>query len=71
MPPGIYSALDTFLLSAFATAWTLHKMAAIEVSNPKFEWITTNTKGTQVPSPWVRILISRRRYWRVSATGWG
>ena len=37
-------------------AWTIHKMAAIEISNPDFVWITTNTKGTQVPSPWVKIL---------------
>ena len=56
MPPGIYSALDTFLLSAFGMAWTIHKMAAIEISNPAFEWVTTNTKGTQVPSPWLRIM---------------
>jgi phage terminase small subunit len=56
MPASVYSALDSFLLSAFGMAWTIHKMAAIEVSNPNFVWITTNTKGTQVPSPWVKIL---------------
>jgi phage terminase small subunit len=56
MPPGVYSALDSFLLSAFGMAWAIHKMAAIEISNPDFVWITTNTKGTQVPSPWVKIL---------------
>src|SRR5689334_14278214 len=32
MPAGVYSALDTFLLSAFATAWAMHKRAALEVS---------------------------------------
>ena len=56
MPASVYSALDSFLLSAFGMAWTIHKMAAIEISNPNFVWITTNTKGTQVPSPWVKIL---------------
>jgi phage terminase small subunit len=56
MPPGVYSRLDSFLLAAFGMAWMIHKMAAIEVSNPAFEWTTTNTKGTQVPSPWLKIL---------------
>jgi phage terminase small subunit len=56
MPASVYSALDSFLLAAFGMAWALHKMAAIEISNPNFVWTTTNTKGTQVPSPWVKIL---------------
>ena len=56
MPPGVYSRLDSFLLAAFAMAWFIHKRAAHEIGNPAFEWITTNTKGTQVPSPWVKVL---------------
>ena len=29
MPPNIYSALDSFILSAFATAWAIHKKATL------------------------------------------
>ena len=56
MPVSVYSALDSFLLSAFGMAWTLHKMAAIEISNPKFECTVLNSQGSLVPSPWVKIL---------------
>jgi phage terminase small subunit len=56
MPPGVYSALDSFHLAAFGTAWAIHKRAAIEVSNPKFAWTARNATGGQVPSPWIKIL---------------
>ena len=56
MPTSVYSALDTFLLSAFGMAWTLHKRAAIEISNPNFNWTVANSAGAQVPSPWIKIL---------------
>jgi hypothetical protein len=51
MPPGVYSALDSFLLSAFGMAWALHKMAAIEISNPNFDCTVRNSQGSLVPSP--------------------
>jgi hypothetical protein len=38
MPVRVYSALDSFLLAAFGTAWALHKRAALEISNPEFRW---------------------------------
>jgi phage terminase small subunit len=56
MPPRIYSALDSFLLAAFGMAWAIHKMAAIEISNPNFAWTVANSAGAQVPSPWIKIL---------------
>ena len=31
MPSSVYSALDSFLLSAFAMAWATHKRAAHEI----------------------------------------
>jgi len=40
-------------------AWAIHKKAAIEISNPKFEWTVTNSTGSQVPSPWVKIANSQ------------
>lgn len=56
MPAQIYSALDSFLLAAFGMAWALHKRAALEVSNPAFNWIVLNSAGSQTPSPWLKIL---------------
>ena len=56
MPDSVYSRLDSFLLAAFGMAWAIHKRAAHEISNPNFVWTTTNTKGSQVPSPWIKIL---------------
>ena len=32
MPRGVYATCDSFLLAAFAVAWTLHKKAAMEVA---------------------------------------
>lgn len=59
MPSQIYSALDSFLLSAFAVAWAIHKRAAHETNSPDFAWIEVNSTGTRIPSPWVRILNSQ------------
>jgi hypothetical protein len=56
MPAKVYSALDSFLLAAFGMAWALHKKAALEISNPEFAWIVTNSAGSEVPSPWIKIL---------------
>jgi phage terminase small subunit len=52
MPPNVYSRLDSFHLAAFGMAWAVHKRAALEISNPLFEWITDNGK----PHGWLRIL---------------
>jgi phage terminase small subunit len=56
IPPRIYSALDSFHLAAFGMAWAIHKKAAIEISNPDFAWTVKNSQGSQVPSPWMKIL---------------
>jgi phage terminase small subunit len=56
MPPSTYSALDSFHLAAFGMAWAIHKRAAIEVSNPDFAWTVENSQGTQVQSPWIKML---------------
>lgn len=56
MPSRVYAGLDSFLLSAFAMAWAVHKRAAIEISNPEFAWIVLNSAGSQTPSPWLKIL---------------
>jgi hypothetical protein len=34
-------------------------MAAIEISNPSFNWTVKNSQGSQVPSPWIKILNAR------------
>ncbi len=60
MPPRIYSALDSFGLAAFATAWAWHKAATHEMTNPEFEPVLTD-RLTQVQrvNPWFRILNSQ------------
>ena len=55
MPAKIYSTLDSFLLSAFGTAWAIHKRAALEISNPEFKWIVLNASGSETQSPWLKI----------------
>ncbi|MDP4024449.1 P27 family phage terminase small subunit [Methylobacterium sp. NEAU 140] len=59
MPPKIYAALDTFVLSAFAMAWAVHKRASHAIADPEFEWIVVNGQGSQSPNPWLRTLNSQ------------
>ncbi len=56
MPAKIYSALDSFLLAAFAMAWAIHKRAAHEIGNQNFTWIVINSAGSETPSPWIKML---------------
>lgn len=57
MPSTVYSALDSFLLSAFGTAWALHKLAAHKINDPNFEHvITVGDNGAEAQSPWLAIL---------------
>src|SRR5690606_14341562 len=56
MPPKVYSALDSFLLAAFGTAWALHKKAALEINRPGFDAVVTLESGVQMQSPWLAIL---------------
>jgi phage terminase small subunit len=57
MPSSVYSALDTFLLSAFGVAWALHKMAAHKISDPDFKPVyAVNETGALAQSPWIAIL---------------
>ena len=55
MPSNVYSALDSFLLSAFAMAWATHKRAAHEIGAPDFQWTTASKRGCPQASPWIRI----------------
>jgi hypothetical protein len=55
MPPNIYSALDSFILSAFGTAWAIHKKATLVISDPNFVWIDKSKRGAGVESAWIRI----------------
>lgn len=56
MPPKIYAKVDSFLLAGFATAWSIHKRAAHEISNPEFGWLVTNGAGSLAKNPWLEIL---------------
>jgi phage terminase small subunit len=55
MPSNIYSALDSFLLSAFATAWAIHKKAALAISDPNFKWIDKTKRGAAVEHAWIKM----------------
>jgi phage terminase small subunit len=56
MPSTIYSALDSFALAAFGTAWAVHKMAAHKIADPDFQCVVTGATGAQVSSPWLKVL---------------
>jgi len=56
MPPKTYATVDTFALSAFATAWAWHKRATHEMNAPEFEPIVEGSKGQKQPNPWFKIL---------------
>lgn len=55
MPSNIYSALDSFILSAFATAWSIHKRAVHEMGSPGFEWTSKTKRGAESESVWIKI----------------
>jgi phage terminase small subunit len=56
MPPKTYATVDTFALSAFATAWAWHKRATHEMNDPDFAPVVDGSKGQKQPNPWFRIL---------------
>lgn len=57
MPANVYSALDSYLLSAFATAWALHTLAAHKINAPDFQHvISVGENGAEAQSPWLAIL---------------
>jgi P27 family predicted phage terminase small subunit len=56
MPKSVYSALDTYLLSAFAMAWVMHKKAALKVSAPDFETVYQTCNGSWAQNPWLKIM---------------
>ena len=51
MPPNVYSALDSFLLAAFATAWAEHKRAMHEMNSPDFRpsWRRPQAASSRTP----------------------
>ena len=56
MPASVYSALDSFLLAAFASAWVEHKVATHEINAPGFQRVySVGENGAQAPSPWLAI----------------
>lgn len=56
MPPSVYTSVDSYALSAFATAWAWHKYATHHMASPEFVAVTKDEKGVERPSPWFRIL---------------
>lgn len=59
MPPGTYTASDTYLLAAFGMAWATHRRASEAL---RVEPLLVNgRRGNAVPSPWLRILNAQAR----------
>lgn len=56
MPPGVYARLDSFLVSAYAIAWWVHKTAVEHMSSPDFEWTEVNNEtGISKANPWIGV----------------
>jgi phage terminase small subunit len=56
MPPDVYASCDSLLLAAFATAWSLHRQAVMEIGKPDFEYVVKRARGGRQPNPWLRVL---------------
>jgi P27 family predicted phage terminase small subunit len=56
MPVNVYSTLDTFLLAAFAMAWSMHKQATHEINSPGFQYVVETPNGAETQSAWLHIL---------------
>ena len=56
MPPSVYAEADSFLLAAFATAWSLHRQAVMEIGKPDFEHVVKSARGGRQLNPWLRVL---------------
>jgi P27 family predicted phage terminase small subunit len=59
MPPNVYASVDSFALSAFATAWAIHKRASLALQGE--ELVVEGAKGGQVKNPLVDIINSQGR----------
>lgn len=56
MPPSVYATVDSYGLSAFATAWAWHKRATHEMNAPGFSPVVSGSTGQAAPNPWFKIL---------------
>lgn len=56
MPPGVYTAADIPVLSAFATAWSIHRRAVEEMNKPGFERVVGTARGGRQVNAWLRLL---------------
>lgn len=56
MPDKVYSAVDSYLLSAFAMQWYVHRQVSHMISDPLFAWSLETTQGELKVNPWVKEL---------------
>ena len=59
MPPSVYATADTFMLSAFAEAWSIHKRAALALQSEPL--ILRSATGQEYQNPWLAILNGQAR----------
>lgn len=56
MPDKVYAKVDSFLLSAFAMAWTIHRNATLHISSPDFAYVIENSVGNLMENPWLKVV---------------
>jgi len=72
MPSNVYSALDSFLLSAFAMAWVTYKRATHEINAPPaFNGRPQASAAVRRRVPGSGLQTNRRGSWRRSANRLG
>jgi P27 family predicted phage terminase small subunit len=58
MPPGLYTAADSYMIAAFATAWSLHRQASLMLRGQ--ELVTQGSKRPQ-RNPLLQIINTQAR----------
>src|SRR5215217_4712758 len=59
LPIKTFAALDSFLLTSFAEAWSLHKAAVIAIQAEGH--ISEGSTGQPVVNPWIKVLNEQAR----------
>jgi P27 family predicted phage terminase small subunit len=59
MPPSVYATADTFMLAAFAEAWSMHKRATLALQAQPL--VLRFANGQEYQNPWLTILNGQAR----------
>jgi P27 family predicted phage terminase small subunit len=59
MPASVYATVDTFMLAAFAEAWSIHKRASLALQAQPL--VLKPANGQEYQNPWLAILNGQAR----------